>query len=163
MPLAYEKYLDGLNSRLVITNYHSFMPRTLQGNKRSVYDGKITHDDEGNAVKQEALEDYTQVIKRVMGNFKTGSRLLILNDESHHCYKPKSKGKTKDNEESDENAKAAVWFSGLTEINKRFKVRNIYDLSATPYYLSGSGYVPYSLFGWVVSDFGLIEAIESGW
>ncbi len=162
VPLVYEKYLDGLNSRLVITNYHSLMQRTLQGNKRSVYDGKIVHDEEGNAIKQEALEDYNQVIKRVMGNFKTGSRLLFLNDEAHHCYKPRSKGKTKDNEESDENEKAAVWFNGLVEINKRFKVRNVYDLSATPYYLKGSGYEAYSLFGWVVSDFGLIESIEAG-
>jgi type III restriction enzyme len=45
---------------------------------------------------------------------------------------------------------------------KRFKLQGVYDLSATPYYLTGSGYTPYSLFPWVVSDFGLIEAIESG-
>jgi len=85
-----------------------------------------------------------------------------MNDEAHHCYLPKSKGKTSDNEEADENQRAAVWFTGLKEISKRFKLQNIYDLSATPYYLTGSGYTPYSLFPWVVSDFGLIEAIESG-
>jgi len=85
-----------------------------------------------------------------------------MNDEGHHCYLPKSKGKTSDNEEADENQRAAVWFTGLKEISKRFKLQNIYDLSATPYYLTGSGYTPYSLFPWVVSDFGLIEAIESG-
>jgi len=54
------------------------------------------------------------------------------------------------------------WFSGLREISKRFKLQAIYDLSATPYYLTGSGNSAYSLFPWVVSDFGLIEAIESG-
>jgi type III restriction enzyme len=97
-----------------------------------------------------------------LGKFKTGSRILILNDEAHHCYLPLSKGKTSDNEESDENARAAVWFSGIREISRRFKLQNVYDLSATPYYLTGSGYTPYSLFPWVVSDFGLIEAIESG-
>lgn len=86
----------------------------------------------------------------------------MMNDEAHHCYLPKSKGKTSDNEEADENQRAAVWFTGLKEISKRFKLQNIYDLSATPYYLTGSGYTPYSLFPWVVSDFGLIEAIESG-
>jgi type III restriction enzyme len=111
--------------------------------------------------KQKAKEDYNRVVKRVLSKFKTNSRLLILNDEAHHCYLPKSNKRTSDTE-SDENAKAAVWFTGLTEISKRFKLQNVYDLSATPYYLKGSGYIPYSLFPWVVSDFGLIEAIESG-
>ena len=50
----------------------------------------------------------------------------------------------------------------MREIAKKFKLQTVYDLSATPYYLTGSGYTPYSLFPWVVSDFGLIEAIESG-
>ncbi|MEQ8535761.1 MAG: restriction endonuclease subunit R, partial [Imperialibacter sp.] len=45
---------------------------------------------------------------------------------------------------------------------QRYKLQYVYDLSATPYYLSGSGYPPYSLFGWVVTDFGLVEAMESG-
>ena len=56
-----------------------------------------------------------------------------MNDEAHHCYLPKSKGKTTDNEEADENERAAVWFNGLVEISKRFKLQNVYDLSATPY------------------------------
>ncbi len=150
--------LDNLNSRLIITNYHSFEPRALQGNKRSPFDGKLNAEGK----KTEAKEDYSQVVKRVLGKFKKDSRLLVLNDEAHHCYLPRSKGKTKDNEESDENARAAVWFSGLVEISKRFKIGTVYDLTATPYYLQGSGYKAYSLFPWVVSDFGLIEAIESG-
>lgn len=160
VPKNQSNNLENLNARLVITNYHSFEPRTLQGNKRSPFDGKV--DLEGNKIDTGNKEDFSLVAKRVLSNFKTGSRLLILNDEAHHCYLPKSTGKTIDNEESDENAKAAVWFTGLRELAKRFKVENIYDLSATPYYLQGSGYEPYSLFPWVVSDFGLIEAIEAG-
>ncbi len=152
--------LENLNARLVITNYHSFEPKTLQGNKKSPFDGKRNLD--GSINNTENKEDYGLVFRRLLGKFKKDSRLLVLNDEAHHCYLPKSKGKTEDNEESDENVKAAVWFSGLREITKRFKVSTIYDLSATPYYLKGSGYEAYSLFPWVVSDFGLIEAIESG-
>ncbi|MEI6846417.1 MAG: DEAD/DEAH box helicase family protein [Chlorobiaceae bacterium] len=158
VPRTLEPKLDGLNARLIVTNYHVFEPKTLQGNKKSPFDGKLDADGQ----KQEAKEDFNQVVKRLLGRFKSGSRLLILNDEAHHCYLPKSKGKTEDNEESDENAKAAVWFTGLTEIARRYKLQQIYDLSATPYYLQGSGYDAYSLFPWVVSDFGLIEAIESG-
>ncbi len=163
VPPKFEKHLDGLNARIVITNYHAFMPRTLQGNKRGVSDGRIIgYDESGKKIVQEAKENFDQVFKRTLGSFRKGKRLLILNDEAHHCYKPKAKGRTKDHESSNENDKAAVWFTGLSELNKRYKIRTVYDLSATPYYLNGSGYPAYTLFGWVVSDFGLTEAIESG-
>ena len=160
IPSSMEHRLENLNARLVITNYHTFEPKILQGNKRSPFDGKVNL--EGKKIDTDNKEDFAQVVKRTLGKFKIGSRLLVLNDEAHHCYLPKSKSKTTDNEESDENARAAVWFSGLREISKKFKLQSVYDLSATPYYLTGSGYTPYSLFPWVVSDFGLIEAIESG-
>ncbi|MBK8848817.1 MAG: DEAD/DEAH box helicase family protein [Saprospiraceae bacterium] len=160
IPAHMEHRLQNLNARLVITNYHTFEPKTLQGNKKSPFDGKV--DLYGKKIDTGNKEDFAQVIKRTLGKFKTGSRILILNDEAHHCYLPKSKTKTTDNEEADENARAAVWFTGLKEIAKKFKLQAVYDLSATPYYLTGSGYTPYSLFPWVVSDFGLIEAIESG-
>ena len=160
IPPSMEHRLENLNARLVITNYHTFESKILQGNKRSPFDGKTNL--KGEKIDTGNKENFQQVIKRTMGKFKTGSRLLILNDEAHHCYLPKSKSRTTDNEEADENARAAVWFNGLREINKKFKVQSVYDLSATPYYLTGSGYEAYSLFPWVVSDFGLIEAIESG-
>jgi type III restriction enzyme len=160
VPQNMEHRLDNLNARLIITNYHTFEPKVLKGNKRSPFDGKV--DLEGNKIDTGNTEDFAQVIKRTLSKFKSGTRLLVMNDEAHHCYLPKSKGKTSDNEEVDENQRAAVWFTGLKELSNRFKLQDIYDLSATPYYLTGSGYTPYSLFPWVVSDFGLIEAIESG-
>jgi type III restriction enzyme len=159
VPEKYKESLEGLNSRIVITNYHSFEPKNLQGNKKSPFDGKIGKDGK----KQESKEDFTQVIKRLLKNFKTNSRIIVLNDEAHHCYLPLEKPpkNTEDNAET-ENQRAAIWFTGLKEIAQRFKISHVYDLSATPYYLSGSGHSAYSLFPWVVSDFGLIEAIESG-
>lgn len=159
VPLKYLPTLDGLNAKLVISNYHQFEPKILQGNKRSPFDGKIGEDGK----KQVATEDFSQVVKRVLSKFKTGSRLLVINDEAHHCYLPKEKGKnTEDENAEDENERAAVWFNGLREMSIRFQLKNVYDLSATPYYLNGSGYTAYALFPWVVTDFGLIEAIESG-
>jgi type III restriction enzyme len=160
VPTNLEHRLENLNARLIITNYHTFEPKVLQGNKKSPFDGKV--DLKGNKIDTNNKEDYSQVIKRALSKFKSGSRLLIMNDEAHHCYLPQSKGRTQDNEEADENERAAVWFNGLKELAQRFKLQNVYDLSATPYYLQGSGYQAYSLFPWVVSDFGLIEAIESG-
>ena len=159
VPETWRKEMPELNKRLVITNYHAFEPKTLQGNKRSPFDGKIQAD----GTKQEVTEDYSQVIGRLLGNFRPGSRLLVINDEAHHCYLPREDDQKAEGEDADEeNRRAAVWFNGLVRITQRFKVRSIYDLSATPYYLTGSGYEPYSLFQWVVSDFGLIEAVESG-
>ena len=159
VPEAWRKEMPELNKRLIITNYHAFEPKTLQGNKRSPMDGKIQAD----GTKQEATEDYSQVIGRLLGSFRPGSRLLVINDEAHHCYLPREDDLEAEGEDADEeNQRAAVWFSGLVRIAQRFKVSSIYDLSATPYFLTGSGYEPYSLFKWVVSDFGLIEAVESG-
>ncbi|GAB3309466.1 DEAD/DEAH box helicase family protein [Hymenobacter humi] len=161
VPPHLHQRLAGLNARLVLTNYHAFEPKQLQGNKRSPFDGKK---DSVTGKKVEAKEDFGQVIRRLLSGFRAGSRLLVLNDEAHHCYLPKSKT-TKSEDGTDikeENERAAVWYNGLVEIGRRFKLQQVYDLSATPYYLSGSGYPPYSLFGWVCSDFGLIEAIESG-
>lgn len=156
VPDKMKQNLNLLNKRIIITNRHSLERRTFKGNKRTPFDGKK----DANGIVQDAKEDYDLVLRRLLKNFKKDTRLLILNDEGHHCYLPK--GKTKDNDDKKENERAAVWFSGIVEISKRYKVKNIYDLSATPYYLKGSGYREYSLFPWVVSDFGLIEAMESG-
>lgn len=159
VPARYRDALGELSHRLIVTNYHEFLPRLLSGNKRSPFDGKLAP--EGGKV--EAREDETQVLKRVLGQFKPGRRLLILNDEAHHCYVPLAKGKDTEQDNSEtENARAAVWFSGVRACAKRYQLAAVYDLSATPYYLSGSGYPAYSLFPWVVTDFGLIDAIEAG-
>lgn len=156
IPAKYLPKMGGLNARIVITNFHAFEPKVLTGNKKSPFDGKIQAD----GTKQEGKESFNQVCRKLLPNFKPGSRLLILNDEAHHCYLPKS-GKSR-GENAEENERAAVWYSGVRNLAGKFKVSNIYDLSATPYFLSGSGYDAYSLFPWTVTDFGLIEAIESG-
>ncbi len=159
VPVNYAGLLPGLNAKLVITNYHALEPRLISGNKRSPTDGKLGPDGQ----RVEAREDISQVLKRVLGPFKPGRRLLVINDEAHHCYLPRAKGRDTEEENSaTENERAAVWFSGLRAIATRWRLGSVYDLSATPYYLSGSGWPAYSYFPWVVSDFGLIEAIEAG-
>lgn len=159
VPADYAGLLAGLNAKLVITNYHALEPRLISGNKRSPLDGKLGP----NGEKVEVREDITQVLKRVLGSFKPGRRLVVINDEAHHCYLPRAKGRDTEEENSaTENERAAVWFSGLRAIAARWQVGSVYDLSATPYFLAGSGWPAYSYFPWVVSDFGLIEAIEAG-
>ena len=159
LPPAYRAALGELAHRLIVTHYHEFLPRQLSGNKKTPFDGKL--DEAGNKVRH--CEDEHLILRRVLGRFKSGRRLLVINDEAHHCYLPRAKGKDTELDNSEtENERAAIWFSGIRAVAQRFKLRAVYDLSATPYYLSGSGYPAYSLFPWTVSDFGLIEAIESG-
>ena len=57
---------------------------------------------------------------------------------------------------------ARVWISGLEAVKHKIGVKAVYDLSATPFFLQGSGYPEGTLFPWVVSDFSLVDAIEAG-
>ncbi len=52
--------------------------------------------------------------------------------------------------------------TGLEAVRSKIGIRAIYDLSATPFFLRGSGYPEGTLFPWVVSDFALIDSIECG-
>ena len=103
-----------------------------------------------------------RVFKQVAGR----SRILVINDEAHHCYqeKPEEERLTaEERAEAAENNKAArVWLAGLTTLAGRTNVNAVIDLSATPYFLSGSGYAEGTLFPWTVYDFSLLDALESG-
>ncbi len=115
VPPAYAPLMAGLNARLVITNFHGFEPRLIGGNKKSPLDGKLGPDGR----KVEAREDEAGVLRRLLPGFKAGRRLLVLNDEAHHCYLPKAKGRDGDDENSaTENERAAVWYSGLCAVAK---------------------------------------------
>lgn len=161
VPPLYENVLAELNNRLTITNYHAFEPRTLKGNKASPFDGKKGVDGKS---RQSAIESPAAAVRRLLKRVRNKGRLIVFNDEAHHCYLPRAvKGSViVDDGIIEENKHAAAWYRGLVEVARQFTLSHVYDLSATPYYLSGSGHTPYSLFGWVVSDFGLVEAIESG-
>lgn len=160
IPFNYESLLGGLNTAIAITNYHQFEPKVYSGKKSSPLDGKMVYRSGVGMVKQNDKEEYSSVISRLLGKLPKSKRILVINDEAHHCYLPKTKGK---GEEAEQNENAMVWYEGLRQMKVLgYKIQHVYDLSATPYYLKGSGYQEYSLFPWVVSDFGLVDAIESG-
>lgn len=155
--------VQDLSSKVFVTNYHSFLPKNLSGNKQGVFDNRTSYTDPKK--KKVVKKSFTQLLKELLPkSFKFDKRLVVINDEAHHCYLPIGKGRnTEDgNLGKDENERASVWINAIAELKTRFKLQNVYDLSATPYYLLGSGYNEGQLFGWVISDFSLVEAIESG-
>ena len=111
-----------------------------------------------------------QMLQRVMPGLMGMKRILALNDEAHHCYREKPAGEAEegplkgdDRKEAERNLEAArVWISGLEAVQRKLGLQRVIDLSATPFFLRGSGYAEGTLFPWTASDFSLMDAIESG-
>lgn len=112
-------------------------------------------------------------IRQELGSGKGRSpHWLVFNDEAHHAYRRGDIDSVIDLEEdrslARKNAKeATIWIEALDRINRlaggrRKGIRFCVDLSATPFYIQGSGNEVGKPFPWIVSDFGLLDAIESG-
>lgn len=105
-------------------------------------------------------EAYT---REVLGEMANASNILVINDEAHHAWRknPENKAKlTKEQKEAEQ--QATIWISGLDRIHKTRGILSCYDFSATPFAPSGKKNDEEALFGWIVSDFGLNDGIESG-
>jgi len=118
-------------------------------------------------LKNEAVKETPNaMINRAFKSILNKPRVVVINDEAHHCYREKPTQERlsgEDRQEADENNKAArVWINGLESLTKKIAVNAIIDLSATPYFLSGSGYQEGTMFPWVVYDFSLLDALECG-
>ncbi|MDQ2775908.1 MAG: DEAD/DEAH box helicase family protein [Acidobacteriota bacterium] len=155
---------DLARASIVITNYHAFKLRErmdLAKGTRSLLQGR------GNPLS--TLETEGQMIQRVMPGLMNLKRIMVINDEAHHCYRHKPDGleeedlKGEDKEEAKRNNEAArLWISGLEAVNRVMGTSRVMDLSATPFFLRGSGYKEGTLFHWTACDFSLMDAIESG-
>ena len=117
------------------------------------------------------VESDTRLIERVLGREVGGKgNILVMNDEAHHAYRIRRPEPDEGEEdlfgEADESEEfyreATVWIDGLDRIHKQRRINLCIDLSATPYFLGRVGQDANRPFPWVVSDFGLIDAIESG-
>ncbi|QGY40917.1 restriction endonuclease [Pseudodesulfovibrio cashew] len=151
-------------AKIVITNYHAFKLRErmdLSKGSRSLLQGR--------GEELNTLETEGQMIQRVMPDLMGMKNILAINDEAHHCYRERpdstdvedSKGDEKD-EAKKNNEAARLWISGLEAVNRKLGLTCVIDLSATPFFLRGSGYAEGTLFPWTMSDFSLMDAIECG-
>jgi type III restriction enzyme len=152
-------------AKIVITNYHAFKRRErldLSSGGRALLQGRT-----GAAL--DTLETEGQMIQRVMPELMGMKNILAINDEAHHCYRAKPADeddeelKGDDKQEAERNNEAArLWISGLESVNRKLGLARVVDLSATPFFLRGSGYAEGTLFPWTMSDFSLMDAIECG-
>ena len=156
---------DVSHAKIVITNFHSFKLRErieLSKGGRSLLQGR--------GEELLTLETDGQMLQRVMPDLMGMKNILVLNDEAHHCYREKPGAKVDDEDlkgdekkEAEKNSEAArLWISGLEIVTRKLGVTQVVDLSATPFFLSGSGYAEGTLFPWTMSDFSLMDAIECG-
>ena len=135
--------------QILIENWHTLMP--LKEAERSV-------------VKKGAESDEAYT-RRVLGNLAAHRDLIVINDEAHHAWRntPDRKVNRRDAEalgiDLDE---ATRWIEGLDRLHKTRRIRRCFDLSATPFAPTGRANAQEGLFDWVMSDFGLNDAIEAG-
>ena len=151
-------------AKIVITNFHAFKRRETMEVSRG---GRALLQGRGPDLK--STESEGQMLQRVMPELMGMKNILALNDEAHHCYREKpgedDEGdlKGEDRKEAEKNREAArLWISGLEAVGQRLGLNRVIDLSATPFFLRGSGYAEGTLFPWTMSDFSLMDAIECG-
>ena len=100
-------------------------------------------------------------VRDVLGEMAKSKNIVVINDEAHHAWRIPPGNSTRGIDKS-EVEQATKWIGGLDRIHKARNIINCYDFSATPFIPTGGKSSEESLFGWVVSDFGLNDAIEAG-
>jgi type III restriction enzyme len=146
-------------AKIVITNWQAFSPQD---------------DTRTKSVMQRGEESDSAFCRRVLTDLR-GKKILVINDEAHHAYRPKqketeekgqllftTKGSLEEEEIKEEYEEATVWINALDRINAAQNINFCIDMSATPFYIKGSGYQEGLPHPWIASDFGLVDAIESG-
>jgi type III restriction enzyme len=144
--------LELAKGKVLITNWHWLAPEAEVQNIG------------GAPVVRLGVESAEAFARSRLGDLWGEEPLMVFNDEGHHAYRPAPVGDDVKltAEEKADREEATVWVSGLDKINAACGIRLCVDLSATPFYIQGSGYPPGSPFPWIVSDFSLVDAIESG-
>jgi len=152
-------------AKIVITNYHAFKRRDtldISSGGRALLQGR-------RGKPLDTLQTEGQMLQAAIGDLMGMKNILAINDEAHHCYRERPNSgeeealKGDDLDEAKRNNEAArLWISGLEAVQRTLGLLRVVDLSATPFFLKGSGYDEGTLFHWTMSDFSLMDAIECG-
>lgn len=120
---------------------------------------------ERKSVDKRGVKSDEAYAREVLGEMANASNLLVINDEAHHAWRVNQEAEGKSlraRDLKDSAAEATVWVGGLDRLHRSRGILTCYDFSATPFAPSGKKSSEETLFGWIVSDFGLNDAIESG-
>ncbi len=153
VPAMYRDLLAA--GKVMIRNWHYFAPES-----------EHTEGGKSFTVVQKGEETPEAFARNRLGELYERGPIMVLNDEGHHAYRPRplteeqlrKAGATAKKEREE----ATVWIQGLDKIDQACGIKLCVDLSATPFFISGSGYPEGEPFPWIVNDFGLVDAIESG-
>ena len=145
-PGLFEKLRQG---KVLIHNWHTLNWETEEqlSKKRSV--------DKRGAKSDEAY------VREVLGDIASARNIIVINDEAHHAWRIPAESKVKGLKKEDIE-EATKWIGGLDRIHQSRGILSCYDFSATPFAPSGKQVYEEALFPWIISDFGLNDAIESG-
>ena len=139
------------NAKIDVTNFHSLQHRETAWGQASSKAKKIAR------MKPQIEKDH-DMVQRALSNLGHRGRIIVLNDEGHHCH---NTDLTKTDKE--EKKVADIWFNGLQALRRTRRLHSVFDFSATPMFITQNGIRPSDMiFPWTVSDFPLTDAIEAG-
>ncbi len=136
-------------AEILIENWHALMP--LKEPDRSVI--------------RKGPESDEAFTRRVLGKLAAYRDIVVINDEAHHAYRVPAEHKISKKKAAEQGLdldEATRWIEGLDRIHKTRRILRAFDLSATPFAPTGKASTEAGLFDWIVSDFGLNDAIEAG-
>ena len=141
--------------RLRVVNFQAFQCRDRLGEATGDARRLLRRGDAGRDPETPAA-----MLRRVLRGLPERAKVCVLNDEAHHCYLPEEGRRT--GSDADDTKSAALWFSALAALRDEGRLGRVHDFSATPMFIQTAASARSEMFPWVVSDFPLMDGIESG-
>ena len=153
--------------RWTVLNFQSFQRQTALGvgGKQATTKEKELLVGKGAEEPASWRESATEMLARLLKEHRGGGRITVINDEAHHCYTLRGVAVSKRKEDPDEREdrkRAELWFGALRALRDAGLLEQVFDLSATPMWLRRPARLEAETFPWTVSDFSLLDAVESG-
>ena len=159
-PRGFERHLRRM--RWTILNFQKFQPRTGPDGMEDAGGKEKRFLRAGTVDPENWTETPKAMLDRLLRAHWGGARFVVFNDEAHHCYAPGEAPVRVDADEKEDRKNAALWFSALEALFSSGRLAQVFDLSATPMWLRRPVDLSSEIFPWTVSDFPLLDAIESG-
>ena len=156
---------DKTRFRVTVLNFQAWQRRTGVGVEGAITKAqKVAIGLDAERFENATTESEEEMVDRLLSAHRGGGKLCVMNDEAHHCYNGERAGGSRiAGESAKEESEAMMWFGALRALHQKRRVAQVYDLSATPMWLRRpTPAEPSVLFPWTVSDFPLVDAIETG-